>query len=62
MAALDYDAFEQVYEIIKSVLHSQTEESDEENTKENRENQISLKIVAYETLGKSCKIFPVLVR
>lgn len=63
VAALDYDAFEQVYEIIKSVLHSQTEkeEDDEENTKENRENQISLKIIAYETLGESCKIFLVLV-
>lgn len=51
---MDYDAFEQVYEIIKSVLESQTEkeDDDEDNTKENRENQISLKIIAYETLGE----------
>ncbi|CAH1134863.1 unnamed protein product [Ceutorhynchus assimilis] len=56
LSALEIDAFEQVYEIVKLALNSEgkkVEEEDQSDTKENRENQINLKIVAYDTLGKS---------
>lgn len=51
VSALETDAFEQVHEIIKSVLNS-NEDENEEDMKENRENNINLKIAAYETLGE----------
>ncbi|XP_066149370.1 proteasome adapter and scaffold protein ECM29 [Euwallacea fornicatus] len=54
VSALKVDSFEQVYEIVKTILQSDLDkDEDEDNVKEHRENQINLKIVAYETLGKS---------
>lgn len=58
VSALEVDKFEDIYNIIKSVLNdeiSNKEEDDisKEDVSKNRENHIKLKETAYETLGQA---------
>ncbi|XP_019760174.1 proteasome adapter and scaffold protein ECM29 [Dendroctonus ponderosae] len=53
VSSLEVDVFEDVYEILKLILDSTRQEDPEEEQAKNRENELSLKIAAYECLGKT---------